>query len=253
VVVLRPSLLSKQTCAKDALTTQLQTVREKIIQRVVSVLSAYRKYCATDKSNNSQLFLPESLKVICAYVASLLRSEVLLPAREVPVDWRVALFDIVRRQSVSQSSAYLYPRLIDLVNASKDPHAHLLGAIRCSMARLRSDCIYLAENGVDLCVWVGRSVDAETMMAVFGVPDASMVDVSQPVPVLQNPTSIGVRHVMSRMHMERGVPMRVRVCREKDMSEAAFLHMMVEDAAPGCQSYVDFMCQIHRSVLASLT
>jgi protein transport protein SEC24 len=53
-----------------------KSIRDNIIEQAANILACYRKYCAQTTAAG-QLILPEALKLLPVYIASLIKSDVL--------------------------------------------------------------------------------------------------------------------------------------------------------------------------------
>jgi len=53
-----------------------KSIRDNIIAQAANMLACYRKYCA-QATTSGQLILPETLKLLPIYIASLIKSDVL--------------------------------------------------------------------------------------------------------------------------------------------------------------------------------
>ncbi|KAJ1938807.1 COPII coat Sec23p-Sfb3p heterodimer component, partial [Linderina pennispora] len=103
------NLVAKMAVA-DAMHTPLKQIRDKLTDRTVQILTAYRRNCASG-SSPGQLILPEAYKLSPLYTLALLKSPALRGGADVPIDQRVYHMNLLRQFSVLRSMEYFYPRV----------------------------------------------------------------------------------------------------------------------------------------------
>ena len=109
-----------------------KSIRDNIIVQASNMLACYRKNCA-QASAAGQLILPETLKLLPVYIASLIKSDVLIGsmfkitisilnikyylylAQTITTDDRSWLMHRVMSMNIKGTLAYLYPRIYPLV------------------------------------------------------------------------------------------------------------------------------------------
>eukprot|EP00698_Gefionella_okellyi_P007110 TRINITY_DN1731_c0_g1_i1.p1 TRINITY_DN1731_c0_g1~~TRINITY_DN1731_c0_g1_i1.p1 ORF type:complete len:899 (-),score=217.06 TRINITY_DN1731_c0_g1_i1:346-3012(-) len=90
----------------------LGAIRESIYQHCVSILYAYRKFCATS-TQPGQLILPESLKLLPQYTLGVTKSNAFRQCTpgEIRADERVAQLSLLFKLPLAQAATYAYPRM----------------------------------------------------------------------------------------------------------------------------------------------
>ena len=82
---------------------------------------------------------------------------------------------------VGASLAYLYPRLIPLMEMG--PPGTSIDAlpmpVRCSIEKLREDGVYVLDNGIHMFLWIGHKVIPEWIQGVLGPDHAAQVDINR--------------------------------------------------------------------------
>ncbi|XP_077998955.1 protein transport protein Sec24C-like [Glandiceps talaboti] len=225
-----------------------KVIRENIINQCATILTCYRKNCASP-SSPGQLILPECMKLLPLYANSLIKSDALSGGADITTDDRSWLMQTVSAMDIESSHVYFYPRLIPLHDM--DPGStELPAAVRCSVERLREDGVYLLENGVSMYMWIGLHVSADWVQNVFSVHSPAQIDIDAgKLLALDNPISIRVRNVIEQVREERQRYMKLTFVRQRDTLEPWFKHFLCEDKGfNGGASYVDFLCHMHKEI-----
>ncbi|KAI7816333.1 Sec23/Sec24 trunk domain-containing protein [Gamsiella multidivaricata] len=240
----------------QALTKPLKDVRDALTDKCVRILSSYRKNCASSTAPG-QLILPESFKLFPLYALTFLKSKSLRAGRDINSDMRVHQMRMLKSMGVSESIAFLYPRMIpvhemdDKVGVQDATgRVRLPPLIRVSYARLNMLGAYLLENGQATYLWLGREISPQFLQDVFGVPTLDVVDPTMHhLPELTSQTSTQLRTIISYMQSQRSKYLDLVVVRQGlDQSELEFSNQLVEDKNNEAMSYVDYLCAIHRMI-----
>ncbi|NWT84802.1 SC24C protein, partial [Lanius ludovicianus] len=233
---------------RGVLSSPVKTVRDALINQCAQILACYRKNCASP-SSAGQLILPECMKLLPVYLNCVLKSDVLQPGPEVTTDDRAYIRQLVTSMDVAETNVFFYPRLLPLTKADVDSDS-LPGAIRNSEERLSKGDIYLLENGLNIFVWVGVSVQQGLIQNLFGVSSFSQIsNALSTLPVLENPFSKKVRSIVDRLQGQRSRYMKLIIVKQEDKLEMLFKHFLVEDKSlSGGASYVDFLCHMHKEI-----
>ncbi|XP_048167704.1 protein transport protein Sec24C isoform X2 [Corvus hawaiiensis] len=233
---------------RGVLSSPVKTVRDALINQCAQILACYRKNCASP-SSAGQLILPECMKLLPVYLNCVLKSDVLQPGPEVTTDDRAYIRQLVTSMDVAETNVFFYPRLLPLTKADVDSDS-LPAAIRNSEERLSKGDIYLLENGLNIFVWVGVSVQQSLIQNLFGVSSFSQIsNALSTLPVLENPFSKKVRSVVDMLQGQRSRYMKLIIVKQEDKLEMLFKHFLVEDKSlSGGASYVDFLCHMHKEI-----
>ena len=81
--------------------------------------------------------------------------------QDMSIDDRAFNMFAVQTMDVAASLAYLYPRLVPLLDALPSP-------VRCTEDELRDDGVYVLDNGIHMFLWIGLSVSPDWIHDVFG-------------------------------------------------------------------------------------
>ncbi|NWY09548.1 SC24C protein, partial [Aphelocoma coerulescens] len=233
---------------RGVLSSPVKTVRDALINQCAQILACYRKNCASP-SSAGQLILPECMKLLPVYLNCVLKSDVLQPGPEVTTDDRAYIRQLVTSMDVAETNVFFYPRLLPLTKADVDSDS-LPAAIRNSEERLSKGDIYLLENGLNIFVWVGVSVQQSLIQNLFGVSSFSQIsNALSTLPVLENPFSKKVRSIVDMLQGQRSRYMKLIIVKQEDKMEMLFKHFLVEDKSlSGGASYVDFLCHMHKEI-----
>ncbi|CAO2590598.1 Protein transport protein Sec24C [Lemmus lemmus] len=158
---------------RGVLNSPVKTVRDTLITQCAQILACYRKNCASP-SSAGQLILPECMKLLPVYLNCVLKSDVLQPGAEVTTDDRAYVRQLVSSMDVAETNVFFYPRLFPLTKSPIDNTTEP-PAVRASEERLSSGDIYLLENGLNLFVWVGASVQQGVVQSLFNVSSFSQI------------------------------------------------------------------------------
>ncbi|KAI5722432.1 hypothetical protein M8J76_008238 [Diaphorina citri] len=242
-------------CATKITDTTPRALRDALVTKTATILSTYRKNCASPGSSLGQLILPECLKLLPLYVNSLLRCDALSGGPEISLDDRSFALYSATIMDIPSSVVYLYPHLISLHVI--DPNSDEMPVQeRCSFEKLQPDGAYLLDNSIYMFLWVGQSVNNQWVESVFGVPSPAHIDPDRPgLPELDNALNRRVHDVIDHVRSTRPRSMRLTVVRQKDKLEVVLRQFLIEDRGHTelQMSYVDFLCHIHKEIRNQLS
>ncbi|XP_074619307.1 protein transport protein Sec24C-like isoform X2 [Acropora palmata] len=242
------NVVSKQAI-RQVYTSTPKAIRENLMNQCAQILACYRRNCAAP-SSAGQLILPECMKLLPLYTNCIMKNDILLGGSEMSSDDRSWLMRSVMSMDQAASVPYFYPRLFPLHDVDKEATG-LPPVIRCSAERMAENGVYLLENGISLFLWIGLQVDPNLLHEVFGVQTIGQVDIEMTsLPVLDNPLSTRLNEIIHKIQEQRQHYLKLTVVRQRDKLEAWFKHLLVEDKGinPAANSYVDFLCQMHKEI-----
>lgn len=113
--------------------------------------------------------------------------------------------------------------------------------LRLSAEALDADGAYLVENGIEVYLWFGRNASPSLVSEL-----QSALQHNQPV----GDYGLRVHAILEAIRSQRCKGAVVRVVRSRDTLEGKLFSMLVEDrTASGEQnSYVDFLCTVHKHI-----
>uniref|UniRef100_A0A8C3DWL9 SEC24 homolog C, COPII coat complex component n=1 Tax=Corvus moneduloides TaxID=1196302 RepID=A0A8C3DWL9_CORMO len=233
---------------RGVLSSPVKTVRDALINQCAQILACYRKNCASP-SSAGQLILPECMKLLPVYLNCVLKSDVLQPGPEVTTDDRAYIRQLVTSMDVAETNVFFYPRLLPLVTDVDSDS--LPAAIRNSEERLSKGDIYLLENGLNIFVWVGVSVQQSLIQNLFGVSSFSQISNALVSWVASPKTFFFFQTYYNILLYEPYIwyfPSLI-IVKQEDKLEMLFKHFLVEDKSlSGGASYVDFLCHMHKEI-----
>ena len=130
-------------------TTTIAKQREDLEAVTVAILTSYRRHCAARSTNEGQLILPESLKLLPLYVCMYFKSPQLASG---PLDLRAAALAAQLSAPPRRFAMNVKPRLLDVCAATQEqgpegqfywrPASYLTVTGEC----ISSEGVYLLEN-----------------------------------------------------------------------------------------------------------
>ncbi|KAI9306085.1 Sec23/Sec24 trunk domain-containing protein [Cunninghamella echinulata] len=230
-------------------------IHQKLTEQCVQILTAYRTNCASSTSPG-QLILPEAFKLLPVYVHSAIRSKALL-GTDMNVDCRSAGTRLFNTLSVRELVWTLYPRLYPLHTMDKECGQHGLNGyiklpsmMRASYDRLDAGGAYLLDTGSDLYLWLGKNISETFLQNLFNVSSIDQVDPKMTLlPGLDTDLSHQVHSIARKLQSDRARYLQFHVIRQDlDPLEFIFSTWMAEDRNAEVQTYVDYMCVLHRKI-----
>ncbi|XP_074526410.1 protein transport protein Sec24C isoform X2 [Halichoeres trimaculatus] len=208
-----------------------------------TLLTFYCKkiYCAV-------LERPQYLRALPVYINSLRKSEVLLPGLRSSVHQRLQQRCQVLSMDVHSTCRHFYPLLLPLPLSADGPGLpDSEEALRCSAASLEPTRLYLVHAPLTLLLWVGTQVPASTLVELFNTSCFSSLPSGETkLPFLENPLSISVQSLISKLNTQAPRARKLWVVKQGDTCEEALQRHLVEDKSPnGGASYADFLYHLH--------
>eukprot|EP00397_Hematodinium_sp_SG-2012_P006512 GEMP01006545.1.p1 GENE.GEMP01006545.1~~GEMP01006545.1.p1 ORF type:complete len:981 (+),score=148.58 GEMP01006545.1:401-2944(+) len=203
---------------------------------------------------NAQNQCPDAVPFLPLYLLGLLKSIAFRAGTDVVPDVRIAHWTRLESLSVILCVAYCYPRMIGLHDLGTDPlemddygRFVLPTMLNLTSESMSQEGIYLLEDGVDINLWCGRTMNPSVMQSMLGVSNLEELEVDYVDHVLQknaaSPVAAKVISVINAIRAER-VPaaMRILCFRQGDAQEARFFTFLYEDRVGGCpQTYQEFL------------
>uniref|UniRef100_A0A2K2ABR8 Transport Sec24 family protein n=1 Tax=Populus trichocarpa TaxID=3694 RepID=A0A2K2ABR8_POPTR len=149
-------------------------VQEQVTNFCINILLSYRKFCAT-VSSSGQLILPEALKLLPLYTLALIKSTGLKVNGR--IDDRSFWISYVSSVSTPLAIPLVYPRMIAIHNldSQEADGSRIPPALALSSEYVSEDGIYLLENGQDGLIYIGNSVNSDTLQKLFGLSSVAEI------------------------------------------------------------------------------
>ncbi|KAL9356255.1 hypothetical protein Peur_049508 [Populus x canadensis] len=231
-------------------------VQEQVTNFCINILLSYRKFCAT-VSSSGQLILPEALKLLPLYTLALIKSTGLKVNGR--IDDRSFWISYVSSVSTPLAIPLVYPRMIAIHNldSQEADGSRIPSALALSSEYVSEDGIYLLENGQDGLIYIGNSVNSDTLQKLFGISSVAEIPTQYSQFVLEqydNPPSKKLNNVVNEIRRQRCSFLRLKLCKKGDPSGMSFFSYLVEDKVPaGGLSYVEFLVHIHRQIQVKMS
>eukprot|EP01071_Lankesteria_metandrocarpae_P002388 Lankesteria_metandrocarpae@DN2287_c0_g1_i1.p1 len=242
------------------------TWRDDLINTAVDILFAYRANCAMN-SLPDQLILPDSLKLIPIYCNALFKNSAFRAVRDARNDERIALLLSLLRHTVEMSGPALHPRLYCVHRSHSalkgdrfrklgedlglDGHFVIPHTVPCSGGAVTTDGVYLMDTGYMLLFYAGCDVDEDYLESVIGVRKLVTESVGRAwLDEGRSRNSELISNAVKQIRRERSnrpwLPLKFVPLRS--LEESTFIWYLVEDKLGSEPNYVDFLCQLHKSV-----
>lgn len=117
---------------------------------------------------------------------------------------------------------------------------------------LRSDTVYLVDNGMEFLLRVGRQVDPNWLLSVFGVHTLEGVDTrtvhmqTPPAGDMDSPCR-RLSNILTYLREVSPLYQQLHIIKEGEPTELHFLHMLIEDRNMSAMSLAEFDAFIHRA------
>ena len=206
------NLIGKQAL-EVALKSNLDTARTRLLQTCMDIVRGVKKGDQRQMSGYSagppppqggqssdDKPLPENLKLLPLYCMALIKNIVFRGGTDIHPDERVQAMQRLNTISVSDGRSYIYPKMFSIhdmdalagkmsnSDSNEDENSASIAGrnkvvlpkvVNLSVDRLASNGIFLLDNGVDMFMWVGRSVDPAVMSSLFGLESLEGIDETQ--------------------------------------------------------------------------
>uniref|UniRef100_A0A7S2F1C4 Protein transport protein SEC23 n=2 Tax=Octactis speculum TaxID=3111310 RepID=A0A7S2F1C4_9STRA len=242
----------------------LASIREHLTDICAEALSSYRHNCAKS-SPLGQLILPESIKLMPLYTLSLLKSMALRSnARgngqsiDPTGDERAAKKFMLEHLPVHLVHRLTYPRIYDLENMDpvacspvpeSEVHFAMPPELSCSSQHLKTNGAVLMDAGWTVFLYVGKDAPPALLAELFGVES---INPEAPPQTLSDGGDLAAKVRCMLREIRHGlpffVPMRTVVSQQRGPDELRMLSLMIEDKTKHDDSYVDYLCNVHRRI-----
>jgi protein transport protein SEC24 len=228
--------------------------REFVRNRCVALLRTHRTALAKQQAGPST-----ELNVLPLMTLGLLKNAAFKEGAELRTDARAYLLAAMYTMGIVEMETFVRPRMLpvhdmqdkvglpkedakrqQVMNADGTPAPPPVQTIELPSEAgltaevLKSDTVFLVDNGMDFLIRVGRQVSPEWLQSVFGVPTLDSVD-SRTL-VLQTPRADDLTSPLRRLtniltYLREVSPLyqQLYIMREGEASELKFFNMLIED------------------------
>jgi protein transport protein SEC24 len=240
----------------------LETARSKLHQSCVDIIRSSRSsggggqggYHPMQHQQQQAQPIPASLQLLPLYTMSLQKNVALRGGADIRVDERAFFMQLLSGMDLQESKVFIYPRMFSVHDMSLDAgtpsdnaddgvptagtkRVRLPAILNLSYERLNSEGIFLLENGYDMFLWVGRSVNPSVVNALFGVTTLDGLDTST-LRIFSESSDYSFRldEIIQALRSEKSERyMQLHIIREGDgYGEAYFSRFLVEDKYVTC-------------------
>ncbi|KAL3141459.1 hypothetical protein ABBQ32_005024 [Trebouxia sp. C0010 RCD-2024] len=242
---------------------KLDDTRSSLAHKLNLTMQEYRsmhKQNTRGQLPHNQLLYPESLRYLALWVLGLLKSSALRGgARDVPPDERILAGFEIMAAPTPELLRYLYPNLYLISDPTGDwgrPTANSrVGRPPCiplTTMVMRDNSAYLLDNGRILVLWLGHLIPPSFMQQVFEIDKAPTQDGALTVEPVRKGRELSERinALITDLRRGRAVYPQCFVVRQGSAAEQHMHALLVEDKLAQTQSYVDWMTQLHKTVMA---
>lgn len=273
------NLIAKQAL-EVALKSNLDTARTRLHQTCMDIVRGVKKGDQRQMSGYSagppppqggqggdDKPLPENLKLLPLNCMALIKNIVFRGGTDIHPDERVQAMHRLNTISVHDGRSFIYPKMFSIHDmdalagkmlntdtTEDEDSASVAGrnkvvlpkVVNLTVDRLASNGIFLLDNGVDMYMWVGRSVDPAVMSSLFGMETLEGIDETQ-VKLRESGSDHASRlhTIVSALRDEKNTVAKVNIVREgDDAKEQRFFWYLVEDRASfqgGTYNYSEFV------------
>ena len=193
------------------------------------------------------------------YMLALIKSRALKGGKE-PTDRRIHDLRLVKAMGATDTSLYLYPRIISIHNlndsdgfANENGYLRMPETIRASFSQVEEGGVYIVDNGQICLLWLHAQVSPNLLEDLFGPQYTSLKSLDpfmNTLPVLDTHLNAQVRNILQYLEANRGSKaLTIQLARQGlDGAEYEFARMLVEDRNNEAQSYVDWLVHLHRHI-----
>jgi len=222
---------------KEILNRNFQNIagaQQEFTRKCKDLLLAYRTLCVITVSS-SQLIIPDTFKLLPVYCLAAIKSKIFTGTQH-PSDRKHYLGNQILTGGVQQVITILYPRLAEIWNLDGQYLPSLWLPV-CHTS-LRSDAIYVADNGVATIIWAGKEISDDKLNELFGDPlDQANLSkqLSKTIPWYEQ------RH-------NGYLPVMLLIHENKFGNELEFGNMLIEDCNNNELSYHEYLCFLHSEI-----
>jgi protein transport protein SEC24 len=247
------NILAKQSvplCYKEGFDKARDNIRNRTVGLLRSHASAIQKQLAAPSAELSLLPL---------MTLGLLKNLAFKEGTDVRSDVRAYILAALYSMGIVELETFLRPRMLPLhdlngnlgLSLNNNPAVELPTESSLTAEVLRSDTVYLIDNGMELLLRVGRQVNPQWLMSVFNTSNLDNVDsralIVQP-PSPNDTVSINFRlnNIINYLRSLSPHYQQLSIVKEGDPSEVRFFNLLIEDRNLATMSLAEFDQFIHR-------
>lgn len=237
----------------------LNVVRDIWHTNVIKVLVAHRK--SSGNRDFNRILVPEKLRLMPLYCNSSMK----LPAltlSDVPIDLRISSIHQILSMPTYQIRLLIYPKIYkmhDIIEQSHNPGTYneqglliLPTVVGCSIDFIKSDGIYIINNGLHLTICIGKDVNPALISKIWGVDSFYCLSTNPahwPIPEIQteeNEKFLLILQELKKRHPGAYLPTHLYF--DQPSPTIQLKSYLSEDPYFSTYSYNDFLIRLHKVV-----
>jgi len=237
------SSLIASLAIKQALVTNIADGRQLIQTHCQNVVTAQNNF-------------PDVVPILPMYLIGLMKSQAMRAANDVPADMRVYHWMRLESLSPSLQTAYFYPRMISLHNLPTEPleideygRTILPPMLNLTTESMTPDGVFLLEDGMEMLMWIGRSIDPNICSQIFGISSLDELDCEFAEYAISSAAQGNgklaqkIMSIIEAIRVERSPgTMRLQCMRHQDPNETRWFTYLYEDRVNGFPvTYQEFL------------
>lgn len=237
---------------------RLEDARQDLNSKLTTLLREFRVMHMSALRGQPKFIFPEPFKYLPLLILGTIKHQAFRGGgRDVAADERSALLHLVMGASPRLLMRMIHPLLFALHDTSGDWGKEVNGKVvlpptlPLTMGFLQESGAYLVFNGRMAIMWLGRALNKQWMIDVFGQDVSGTNDVGaiSPEPARPNPLSQRINAVLQALRANSNIYAQCFVFKQGSPLEVHMIPNFIEDRTPGSPSYLDFMQALHTSVM----
>jgi len=239
--------------------SRLDDTRQALQTKTVNLLKEFRGLNAGHFRAPNKMILPDSAQLLPLWTLGLIKVAALRgSARDVNADERIAVGFEMMASAVQQMAKLIYPSLYpvfdmtgDWGTVDADGHVVVPPTVPLNMEQLSGEGAYLMDNGRLFILWLGRNIPSGYVGELFAADPSTLAhDLSGVTiePEKQTEVSKRICKLLHKLRSDNCVHQQCFVVRQGSAMEAHVIPYFVEDRGQAMQSYMDFLCSVHKGI-----
>ncbi|KAJ3127695.1 COPII subunit [Nowakowskiella sp. JEL0407] len=235
-----------------ALVTKIEDARDALVYKLVEILGTYKQNFTTS-GQSSLLLAPENLSLLPVLTLGMLKNLSFRPNAVPSSDIRSYMMLLLYILSPEMVINMIHPKFYALHNlAVQDDSEGLQLPIQLNLSseKLERNGLYLLSNGLDIYIWVGRGIDPQLCLQVFGRDYESIVIGKTTLPPPTTPMATQITTIVNSIKqvilLQATISPNVIVVKEDgdQILRKMFLMHLIEDWSEGSYSYPQWVAYL---------
>lgn len=216
-------------------------IRSSLTDALQKMLVAYRRLATVTLAPRPGLAIPESLESLPLYVLSATKAP-LFQERMRP-DFRAAAAVAFQRLPMGTLLAAIHPQLFDVTELVEEGTVPPLKTL--TLSSVAEDSVLLFHmGGGSLTMYVGKGVQKERLMALFGTARSTVIEGMRKLPVLvDSPYNVAVRWLVNALAAPDGYP-QIRIMMDSKILDL----LLLDEHSHSTFGYSEFIAFLYNKV-----